>query len=306
MRSVSSAVPSWPSQAEATPARSAAIASAKRAIDASLPYWGAEFALGARYFAPGSKLREPEREAKWVRFQMFKEWTGSGVYGGRGVNVPVMLGQALEMVTGANMFVEVERLRAASGLIQYAVDEMRHYILFARLHRDHIGPTELDIQQMGMMGSASALTELRFVHRDGGVGQLAVDMSEGGGLGLYFGIQHVFRDAEGLTAFDRELLDLVDRIVDDERGHMLVSFRSAIDAGLTDEQWAHVSDVLAQISRQKVVERVEQFGAVFPELEASDYRTDEDTQRLFRSTYLDFLDHGIEQLGPVERGHHHD
>lgn len=306
MRSVTSAVPSWPSRAQASPERNVAIDRAKRAIDASLPYWAAEFALGVQYFSPDSKLRESGREKQWIRFQMFKEWTGSGVYGGRGVNVPVMLGQALDMVRSADMFQEVERLRAATGLIQYAVDEMRHYILFARLHRDHIGPTELDIQQMGAIGSGTALTELRFGHRDGGVGQLAVDMSEGGGLGLYFGIQHVFRSAEGLSTFDTELLDVVDRIVDDERGHMLVSFRSAIDAGLTDAQWEHVTDVLAQISRQKVVERIEQFGGGFAELAAAGHRADEATQRLFRATYLDFLDQGIERVGEIERNHHHD
>lgn len=304
MRSVSSAIPNWPQQSEATPERGAAVAAAKRAMEASLPYWAAEFALGVHYFAPGSSLRTPDREAKWLRFQMFKEWTGSGVYGGRGVNIPQMLGDALEMVRSADMFEEVERLKAASGLIHYALDEMRHYILFARLHREHIGPTDLSISQMGATESGTDLTELRFEHRDGGAGQLAVDMSEGGGLGLYFGIQHVFRGVEGLSRFDRELLEIVDQIVDDERGHMLVSFRSAIEAGLTPPQWDEVGEILAKISRQKVIEREEQFGGVLPELEPQGFRADEATQREFRATYLGFLDAGLDEL-VVEGGSDH-
>jgi hypothetical protein len=268
-----------------------AVAPVQDALMQSAPYWAAEHEIALRYF--GSPERTLETDKLWVGHQMFKEWTGSGVYGPRSTTVATMIKEvAAEVGDLDGHAVAPHPLKATCDKLGFASDELRHY---AQLHDlylliEPVSPPP-SIAALGKLTNGTALTDLRLQHRDEPLGAIAVDLSEGGGLGLYFGIRAAADSLDHNNPVDQEILAVADRTIEDETRHLLGRFRHAQQAGLNSEQWATVSDILRTISHQKLLERNEQFGTVLTQDEVSTVGSQENHARTvsFLCRHLGFL-----------------
>ncbi|MGW6145809.1 hypothetical protein [Streptomyces sp. NPDC055140] len=234
----------------------------QQALLNSAPYWAAEQEIALRYF--GSSARNIRSDKIWVGHQMFKEWTGSGVYGPRNTTVASMIAEVAEEVAPlGHGAVAPSPLKSTYTKLSFASDELRHY---AQLHDlflliDSTTPPPA-IAELGKLREGAALTDLRLSYRDDKLGAIAVDLSEGGGLGLYFGIRSAKNLLDPSNEVDREILAVASRTIEDETRHLLGRFKAAREAGLNQKEWARVSEILEEISRQKLLERNEQFGGM--------------------------------------------
>ncbi|MGW4548559.1 hypothetical protein ACWEN4_19615 [Streptomyces violaceorubidus] len=273
----------------------------QQALRMSAPYWAAEHEIARRYF--DSSTRSTATDKVWVGHQMFKEWTGSGVYGPRHTTVASMIAEvAAEVAPLGQGAVAPSPLKSTYTKLSFASDELRHYAqlhdLFLLIESDTPPPA---IAELGKLKEGSALTELRLGHREDKLGAIAVDLSEGGGLGLYFGIRSAKDLLDLSSEVDREVLAVADRTIEDETRHLLGRFQAARDAGLDEEQWDRVSEILEEISRQKLLERNEQFGGMLTAGEVAAVSTSENRPRTasFLTDHLSFL---LDYLGmsPVD------
>ncbi|MEU5662126.1 hypothetical protein [Streptomyces longwoodensis] len=273
----------------------------QQALRMSAPYWAAEHEIARRYF--GSRARSTATDKAWVGHQMFKEWTGSGVYGPRHTTVATMIAEvAAEVAPLGQGAVAPSPLKSTYTKLSFASDELRHY---AQLHdlflliESYTPPPA--IAELGKLREGNALTELRLGYREDKLGAIAVDLSEGGGLGLYFGIRSAKDLLDLSSEVDREVLAVADRTIEDETRHLLGRFQAAHDAGLDEEQWGRVSEILEEISRQKLLERNEQFGGMLTAGEVATVSASENHPRTvaFLTGHLSFL---LDYLGmsPVD------
>ncbi|MFD7898969.1 hypothetical protein [Streptomyces sp. NPDC059743] len=273
----------------------------QQALRMSAPYWAAEHEIALRYF--GSSARNTGSDKVWVGHQMFKEWTGSGVYGPRHTTVASMIAEVAEEVAPLGRgAVAPSPLKSTYTKLSFASDELRHYAqlhdLFLLIESATPPPA---IAELGNLKEGAALTELRLSYRDDELGAIAVDLSEGGGLGLYFGIRSAKNLLDSSSHVDREVLAVADRTIADETRHLLGRFQTARDAGLDEEQWVRVSEILEEISRQKLLERNEQFGVMLTSQEVATVCASENHARTagFLTDHLGFL---LDYLGmtPVD------
>ncbi|MEU6671557.1 hypothetical protein [Streptomyces sp. NPDC046727] len=262
----------------------------------SAPFWALEHELAVRYFATGH--RTPENDKRWIGHQMFKEWTGSGVYGPRGTTVATMIQEVAQEIAGLDSgSIAPNPLRSTYVKLSFASDELRHY---AQLHDLYLlaetASPPPSIADLGYLGDGKALTELRWKWREDRLGEIAVDLSEGGGLGLYFGIRSATPHLDRSKAVDAEILEVAERTIEDETRHLLGRFRSAQKHELTEADWTRISALLREISHQKLLERNEQFNFVLSDDEVSQAvkQPDLELAQTFLTTHLGFL---LEELG---------
>ncbi len=262
----------------------------------SAPLWAMEHEIVIRYFS--SAERTIDTDKRWVGHQMFKEWTGSGIYGPKSTTVATIIAEvAAEIASLDQGGVAPAPLRSTHAKLSFASDELGHY---AQLHdlyllMDSEAPPPA-ISELGSLSHGLALTELRLRWRDDPIGEVAVDLSEGGGLGLFFGI----RSSEPLlnteSAIDQEILQVANKTIGDESQHLLGRFRDARSRGLLAEDWAKVQETLYEICYQRVLERNEQFGNPLSEVEIEEARENPDANRTkdFLQAHLSFL---LDELG---------
>ncbi|MEY9840548.1 hypothetical protein [Streptacidiphilus sp. EB103A] len=263
----------------------------QQALLDSAPYWAAEHEIATRYFA--SPTRSADADKLWVGHQMFKEWTGSGVYGPRDTTVASMIREvAAEVAPLDGGTVAPHPLKSTYTKLSFASDELRHY---AQLHDLYLlietSTPPPSIASLGTLPQGVALTELRLHYRDDKIGAVAVDLSEGGGLGLYFGIRSAADLLDTDNPVDREVIAVANRTIDDETRHLLGRFRSARAQNLTPEQWGETARILRAISHQKLRERNEQFGDILTpeEVDGACEKENQPRTQAFLRTHLGFL-----------------
>jgi len=262
----------------------------------SAPFWALEHELAVRYFA--TELRTEETDKRWIGHQMFKEWTGSGVYGPRSTTVATMIREVAEEIVGLDSgSVAPNPLRSTYVKLSFASDELRHY---AQLHDLYLlaekSSPPPSIADLGYLDGGRELTELRLKWREDRLGEIAVDLSEGGGLGLYFGIRSSAAHLDSSAEVDREILEVAERTIEDETRHLLGRFRSAQKHELTEPDWTRISALLREISHQKLIERNEQFNFVLSDDEIAKVLDSPDLElaQTFLTTHLGFL---LDELG---------
>jgi len=121
------------------------------------------------------------------------------------------------------------------------------------------------------------------------LGDTIVDLTEGGGLGMYFGIAKAFESADALSDDDRIIRDFANMTITDETEHMQHRFRKATSLGLTAQQWQDVDRGLQKLFKQKLVERNEQFGNVYSRAELDAIAMDVEAGKTYVTTNLGFL-----------------
>lgn len=258
-------------------------------IEHNAPYWAGEYAVAHRYFSSGIRTRETD--IRWIELQMFKEWTGSGVYGDRSVTVTGVVQKGLDQLRAIEGGGTVEDLDGISHLIQFGLDEFEHFKILYRLYRRIAPGREVSIFDMGNLPEARRMVEIRQSYRESHpLGDTIVDLTEGGGLGMYFGIAKAFEASGALDEDDRIIRDFAWRTITDETEHMKHRVRAAMSLGITAAEWEEVDRGLQVLFAQKLVERNEQLGDVFTRTELDALGRDIGAGRAYVRENLGFLD----------------
>ncbi len=260
-------------------------------LESVAPCWAGE-ALIARHYL-GNGHRTAARDVQWIGFQVFKEHTGGGVYGGPGETVATILRSAAVRASEINLATRPEDLEQVLGDLQFAVDELRHMTQFIRLYALAGGDTSRSIESLGQLDSAGRLAGLRHELRSTKIGRTAVELSEGGGLGLHFGMQEHFRLNPPTAPADLEIARLTDVILADETHHMLTRFHSILDLDDSEHTWQNLESQLVAICSQKLRERNEQFSFPLPEEELIQLPGNRSLGRQYMEAHLGFLQYGI-------------
>jgi len=263
-----------------------------RLIHHNAPYWAGEFAVARRYFANGS--RQPARDATWLGLQMFKEWTGSGVYGPGDASIDALVQRCADALGRARSGLAREDLEQVSQQLQFATDELNHYLILWRAYQRIAPDSRKSIEEMGDLHHARRLVELRAAVRTEPLGDWMVELSEGGGLGLYFAVCEQLGSQPDLAPEDQIILSFARATVADETEHMTHRFRSALALGLSADDWERIDAGLQRVSAQKLRERNEQFGGQFSSDELEHMGRDFDAGRRYATRHLTFLN---ERLG---------
>lgn len=257
-------------------------------VEHNAPYWAGEYAVARRYFADGVRTREID--IRWIELQMFKEWTGSGVYGDRSVTLTSVIRQGLDELLKIERGDAVKDLDRISGLIQFGVDEFNHFSILYKLYRMVAPDRKRSVFEMGDLPEAKKMVDMRqHVRETHPLGDTIVDLTEGGGLGMYFGIAKAFQAVGIAGEEDRIIREFAQMTVNDESEHMAHRVRKAMALELSPQQWAHVERGLHTLFAQKLVERNEQFGNVFSRAELHAMATDVEAGRAYVSANLSFL-----------------
>ncbi len=261
----------------------------RTAIEHNAPYWAGECAVAFKYFSGGA--RTPAKDIRWLELQMFKEWTGGGVYGDRTVTVTGVIQKGLDELRRIEGGGAVKDLDGVSHLIQFGLDEFEHFKILHKLYRLIAPDRNVSIFDMGNLPEARKMVEMRQSFRETEpLGDTIVDLTEGGGLGLYFGIVKAFAAVGVASEEDRIIREFANMTVRDETEHMRHRFRKAMDLGLSSQQWAAVDRGLQTLFAQKLTERNEQFGNVFSPAELDAMARDVEAGKAYVSANLGFLD----------------
>jgi hypothetical protein len=264
----------------------------KTVIEHNAPYWAGEFAVAYKYFTDGA--RTPEKDIRWIELQMFKEWTGSGVYGDRSVTVTGVVQKGLDELRRIEGGGAVKDLDRVSHLIQFGLDEFNHFKILYKLYRRIAPNRNVSIFEMGNLPEARKMVEIRHDFREHKpLGNTIVDLTEGGGLGMYFGIAKAFETVDAVSEEDQIIVEFAKLTVTDETGHMSHRFRKAMALGVSPQQWEDVDRGLQTLFAQKLAERNEQFGNVFSQLELDAMGRDAEAGKAYVSTNLGFLNSQI-------------
>jgi hypothetical protein len=259
------------------------------AVEHCAPYWAGEYAVAYKYFSGGARTRE--KDVCWMELQMFKEWTGSGVYGDRSVTVTGVIRKGLEQlrtIEGGGM---VKDLDEVSRLIQFGLDEFEHFKILYKLYRRIAPDRKVSIFDMGNLPEAIRMVEMRqSVRETHPLGDTIVDLTEGGGLGMYFGIAKAFESAASVSDDDKVIRDFAYMTINDETEHMKHRFRKAMSLGISPQQWEEIDRGLQTLFAQKLTERNEQLGNVCTRAELDAMARDVEAGRAYVRANLGFLD----------------
>lgn len=244
----------------------------KEVIETNAPCWAGEYAVAHQYFT-GDK-RDERTDANWLELQMFKEWAGSGVYGRGHVTVLSMVEEAAKRLEQVRVGDPVSKLEQIKGFLQFAVDEFDHYLLLSRAY-EHVAPERSrTIEEMCRIPEGKKMIEMRQSYRDRPHGDLTVELTEGGGLGVYYGIRDAFLKVGTRSELDERILDFANATIRDETEHMTGRFLKALEHVRSDDEWDVVNQNLKKLFVQKLRERNQQFSEVFEQSELKDMGED--------------------------------
>lgn len=231
----------------------------ERSLEHSAKFWAMEYAIGKLYFEVPSEQRISHIEQQWLKLQIWKEWYGSGVYGRPGTTVTGMIGEAALHLTPLNPLVDYMQLREYFSYLTFAQEELSHYIGLMDIYVSKFGSEIRDkLEDWGEIPASRNLTIHRETLRGHHLGEVVIRLSEGGGLGLFYGMKKAF-SGRVLCDFDSELLKIVHQILNDEEVHLAGNVKFAKSILKQEGEYQYVSETLAEISNQKLKEREDQF-----------------------------------------------
>jgi hypothetical protein len=164
---------------------------------------------------------------------------------------------------------------------------------YLRLYRMAGGDSGASLEALGGLEQSRRLIALRQQLRSTPVGLMAVALSEGGGLGLHFGMHEHFDEHPPSGPLDRELCRVTEMILEDERAHMLGRFRHSLELADDDTTWHELATHLTTICAQKLRERNQQFSEPLADTAIDALVVDRDFGRRYLTEHLGFLLEGI-------------
>ncbi len=196
-------------------------------------HWRSEFEIGYAAFCGDLIYCHTE----WLAAQIWKEWGGSGVYGPAGASLAHVSGTAAD-------------------------EERTHFHMLSDLRpKMEVPPGAWE------PGPASrVLVSTRNLMWQDEALRHGVAMSEGGGLGLFYGAIAAIDARYAARAQDPSVRDALTKIAGDEIGHIRIAVRAFERAALSPAQQGAALEALDVCLRLKIDERREQFA---PQLSVS-------------------------------------
>jgi hypothetical protein len=222
--------------------------------------WCEEFLIALEYFSTDHLSRNSFVESKWMRSQIYKEWYGSGVYGESGHNIQRTISQIAQTLHYPSNALDANTCDDLLNTLRFVVDELSHFVLLLRLYEQRVNTDLSDSHLWGDYPEGRALTEERNRIRSLKHGREIVYLSEGGGLGLFFGIKHCLTNqSKDRSPFDKQLLSITNLILEDEIRHLGETVKHVKSLHLSDHETIQIQCNLEAISKLKVNERRYQF-----------------------------------------------
>jgi hypothetical protein len=250
-------------------------------------YFNGEKYVGIKYLTDGKRTQETDAIA--LGYQAYKEFTGSGVYGERGINVGHILRDAGERLSKINGLPSINEIAILRQEIGFGRDESTHFFALAEACKIADPDSSSTIEELGSLSEGKKLLEIRYKYRNTPLGKVAVDLSEGGGLGVYFAICQVLSKQEIKSELDKLFLNIAKNTLCDEKHHMAHRYLTAYNMGYSTEEWEEITDMLISILWQKLLERNQQFSSPFSETQLRDIVAQHDLADRFIEEHLGFL-----------------
>ena len=147
----------------------------------------------------------------------------------------------------------------------------------------------MTIDEMCHIDEGYKMIEMRQAYRDQPHGDITVELTEGGGLGLYFGTKDAFMKQDIQSDLDKRILEFAEATINDETHHMKWRFSCALNAGISPAEWDKVNTNLQVLFAQKLRERNQQFGSVFTDDELDSMGSDIEAGQTYLKNHLGFL-----------------
>ncbi len=256
-----------------------------RIIESNSSFWAGEYEIAYRYFSSGN--RTTEAEIRWMQLQMYKEWTGSGVYPERSITslVEVALSELREIETTGKIPLE----KIVRHNLMFALDEFHHYQILSRALYLVSSEAKKSIWDCGDILEAKNLEASRMKFRGAKHGMQIVGFTEGGGLGMYFGVRDAFREVGVRSDVDVLIDEFAKETIDDEKHHMLHRMSELVNSELSGSEWQFASEALHEMFYSKLLERNAQFGHMLSQDEVSHFACDAERGAHYIKRYLSFL-----------------
>lgn len=242
----------------------------QRLIDVSAPLWGGEAHIFRTYWSWSGRSRKTDQ--RWLAYQCYKELWGSGV---ADETLGLFLGPLEEM---KSLFPRLDRGVSRHEMLNIAqgfLDEFAHYCAFADLHDALTSPGEpkLDPHSLYSWPEDDALAKLRYRHREefGELGMRAARFTEGGYGTLYSEAMKL----SGHGGHDGLIAAACARVYEDEFDHMLRGVVGLDEAGLSEQDWRDLEDMIVAQLRHRIPMRNAQFSRPLGEAELSRIRAGE-------------------------------
>lgn len=254
-------------------------------IDSNAPYWAAEYDVTYAYFTSG--LRTEEIDKRWIRLQMYKEWTGAGVYPDK--SITTLVAHAIKLMTQLEREDNSANLDEINYFLRFAVDEFSHYRILHDAYAILDAGCSDSIWSMGNLDEAKALEDKRSSYQSISNGPQIVSLTEGGGLGMYFGI----RDALDRIGVENKLDEMAYKFglatIQDEKGHVAFRFKDLFNVTGGKIDTTQLNKYLGDIFLSKLRERNAQFGYVYTDAELLEKSQNKSLGIDYARKYLGFL-----------------
>jgi hypothetical protein len=256
-------------------------------IHHNIPFWHGEYQVTFAYLTNGVRTRETD--AKWLGHQAYKENSGSGVYGGEGENVSHILTSVATKIAQINETFDISELKSLEYELSFVSDEFRHYVNLFEAYKVADPNSSSTIEELGSLPEGEKLSAIRYERRKTPLGKIAVDLSEGGGLGSYFGICDALFPHKNKSELDQLILNIAKNTLADEMTHMSYRYLTAYNMSYSDTEWCDLDSMLQEICWHKLLERNAQFSSPFSESELRNLTTHFEMAYQFTEKHLGFL-----------------
>jgi len=233
----------------------------RRLIDANAPLWAGEAEIVRTYWT--SPVRNREADKLWLKRQCWKEYAGVGDSQGKTMGMVSDLEVQLKALV-PRLDIDVDR-HDLRELLEKVYVEYTHYCLFADIYDSLLdkGELRLNANELTTWPEEEALASLRRDMRQnrGKLGQRASNFTEGGYCTMY----SEGAKLQGRSGLDGRIGRACQKVYDDEFGHMMAGVVGIDEEGLSEREWAEMTDLTQQQLRLRLYMRNSEFSHPVPD-----------------------------------------
>jgi hypothetical protein len=227
----------------------------RKLIDSNAPLWAGEAEIVRTYWT--SPVRTRAAEELWLRRQCWKEWAGIADSRGKTMGMVSDLEVVLrEQVPLLDTSVDRHDLR---DMIATVNAEFSHYCWFADIYDELVGPggKKMNAHELTTWDEEEALAGRRRQVREthGKIGLRSTQFTEGGYCTLFTEGMKL----KGRPGLDGKIGTACQHVYDDEFGHMMAGVIGVDEAGLSNAEWAELTELTVEQLRLRLDMRNAQF-----------------------------------------------
>ena len=214
-------------------------------------FWAGEAEICRRFW---NEPRSAEEQAHWLRLQVFKEMYGSGLVGRPEGIIRALIDKLAETLPLAQNKAQRDEFERNIRVLR---EEFTHFRLFADVLESATGePVQLSTLKEWQLPEDRRLQELRQSYREsrGGLGELAVGFTEGGGSSFFFEGRKIGGDPVADEIARACAVVFNDELEHGEHGAL--GLERELDS---EEEWAEVREMVTAICKQRLRMRYEMF-----------------------------------------------